>query len=144
MQKLLLFLIPVYLGCRQYYDPPALKKNPHYLVVDGFLNTSPDSTFIKLSYTRNINDTAPGLPELNATILVEDDQNTLVPLPEISNGVYAGELNLNTNEKYRLSINTRDGRRYLSDFVPFKQTPAIDSINWEEEDHQVNFYVNTH
>ncbi len=144
MQKLLLFFIPVYLGCRQYYDPPDSKKNVHYLVVDGILNSSPDSTYIKLSYTRNLNDTSAGVPVINATMLVEGDQNTLVLLPEIRNGVYGGGLTLNRSEKYRLSINTTDGRQYLSDFVPYKQTPAIDSISWDEDDQQVNFYVNTH
>ena len=42
---------------------------PPFLVVDGILNSS-DSTHIKLNYTRNLKDTAPAQPVLNASLLV--------------------------------------------------------------------------
>ncbi len=131
-------------GCREYYEPPVLKNNPHLLVVDGFLNSSPDSTYIKLSYTRNLRDTAPAVPALNATLMVEGDQNTLIPLYENGKGLYGNLLPLKTSEKYRLSIITSDGTKYQSDYVPFKQTPPIDSISWEQDSSDVRFYINTH
>ncbi len=43
-----LFIWLIGFGCREYYEPPVLKNNPRLLVVDGFLNSSPDSTYIKL------------------------------------------------------------------------------------------------
>jgi len=73
-----LFIWLLCLGCREYYEPSVLKNNPLLLVVDRFLNSSPDSTHIKLVYTRNLGDTAPLVPALNATLLVEGDQNTLL------------------------------------------------------------------
>ena len=51
---------------------------------------------------------------------------------------------LKTSEKYRLSITTSDGTKYQSDFVPFKQTPPIDSISWEQDTSDVHFFINTH
>jgi hypothetical protein len=144
MKKIGIILLLVCAGCKEYYEPPALKNNPDFLVVDGFLNTAPDSTYIKLTHTRNLADTAPGMPELNASLVVEGDQNTLIPLTEIGNGLYGNRTPLNTGEKYRLSIHTSGGREYRSDFVPFKQTPAIDSLTWEEDSLGVNFFVNTH
>jgi hypothetical protein len=139
-----LFIWLIGLGCREYYEPPVLKNNPRLLVVDGFLNSSPDSTYIKLTYTRNLRDTAPAVPALNATLLVEGDQNTLIPLYENGKGLYGNLLPLKTSEKYRLSITTSDGTKYQSDYVPFKQTPPIDSISWEQDSSDVRFYINTH
>jgi hypothetical protein len=46
-----LLLLLIFLGCREYYEPPTLKHNPSFLVV------------------------------------VEGDQNTLIPLFETGNGV---------------------------------------------------------
>ena len=139
-----LFIWLIGLGCREYYEPTVLKNNPRLLVVDGFLNSSPDSTYIKLTYTRNLRDTAPSVPALNATLLVEGDQNTLIPLYENGKGLYGNLLPLKTSEKYRLSITTSDGTKYQSDYVPFKQTPPIDSISWDQDSSDVRFYVNTH
>jgi Domain of unknown function (DUF4249) len=104
-----LIIILICFGCREYYEPPALKNNPGFLVVDGFLNSSPDSTHIKLTYTRNLADTAPAVPALNASLVVEGDQNTLIPLNEKGNAVYSNLLSLKTSEKYRLTITTSDG-----------------------------------
>ena len=139
-----LFIWLIGLGCREYYEPTVLKNNPRLLVVDGFLNSSPDSTYIKLTYTRNLRDTAPSVPALNATLLVEGDQNTLIPLYENGKGLYGNLLPLKTSEKCRLSITTSDGTKYQSDYVPFKQTPPIDSISWDQDSSDVRFYVNTH
>jgi hypothetical protein len=139
-----LFLILNCLGCREYFEPPALKNTPKYLVVDGLLTSSPDSTSITLTYTRSLKDTASEIPELNARLMVEGDRNTTIPLTEIGNGHYRNLLTLNPNEKYRLRISTEDGRIYLSDYIPFKQTPPIDSLYWEQDTSQVKFYISTH
>ena len=139
-----LFGFLICLGCRQYYEPPALKNTPDFLVVEGFLTGSPDSTYITLTHTRSLKDTAPGSPELKASLVVEGDQNTITALPEIGNGLYGNLLNLTSSEKYRLTILTADGRKYQSDYVPFKQTPAIDSLTWEQDNSEVSFYINTH
>jgi len=144
MKNSALFIWLICFGCREYYEPPVLKNNPRLLVVDGFLNSSPDSTSIKLTYTRNLSDTAPAVPVLNATLLVEGDQNTLVPLFDNGKGIYGNLVSLKTSEKYRLSITTSDGRKYQSDYVPFEQPPPIDSISWEQDTSDVRFYINTH
>ncbi len=45
---LLLFAL---LCCKKPYDPPAIKSNGSYLVVEGVINSGADSTTIKLSRT---------------------------------------------------------------------------------------------
>ncbi|MEJ7680754.1 MAG: DUF4249 domain-containing protein [Segetibacter sp.] len=51
---------------------------------------------------------------------------------------------LNKNQKYRLLIKTVEGKEYLSDYLPVKKTPAIDSVSWRNESNGVNIYVNSH
>ncbi len=142
--KYISLLLICFSSCRQVYDPPALKNSPHYLVVDGFLNNFPDSTSIRLSFTRNLNDTAPGQPETGAVLMIEGDRNSHIPLQEQQNGRYTGLLNLNTTENYRLRITTSQSKVYMSDYVPFKQTPPVDSLTWREDTSAVYFYIHTH
>jgi hypothetical protein len=53
-------------------------------------------------------------------------------------------LNLLDGENYRLKIYTSAGKHYISDFVPFKPTPPIDSLNWQRDTTGVSIFVNTH
>ncbi|HLX67886.1 MAG TPA: hypothetical protein VKR41_12845, partial [Puia sp.] len=61
-------------ACREAYNPPAIKAVNHYLVVDGFINTSPNTiTAFNLNRTRNLGDsTTIGIPELNAKVSILD------------------------------------------------------------------------
>jgi len=142
---LIICFIIIATSCRQQYEPPAIQANNNYLVVDGFLNAGPDSTMITLTRTRNLIDTVLTKPELSASVLIEGDGGYTNQLTDLENGVYgAGNLNLDNNQQYRIRISTNNGSQYLSDFVPVKQTPAIDSVNWHYDSSGVNIYVNTH
>ncbi|HUR10506.1 MAG TPA: DUF4249 domain-containing protein, partial [Flavitalea sp.] len=44
----------------------------------------------------------------------------------------------------RVRIRTQFGQEYVSDFVPVKITPPIDSISWQRTNDGVHTYVNTH
>ena len=131
-------------SCKKPYEPPTLKNTPDFLVVDGFLTSSPDSTYIRLSHTRSIRDTAPSLPELSSTVAIEGDLGSQFFLTDAGMGLYRGILHLNPSEKYRLSVNTEGGEEYRSDFVPFNITPPIDRLSWEEDTSGVNFFLDTH
>jgi hypothetical protein len=134
-------------NCKVPYDPPLKPGQIHSLVVEGFIDGS-DTVNIKLSRTRMVSagDTADALPELNATVLIEDDQNSQYPLFSTGGGNYGsnGILNLDPSKKYRLRIQTAGGKEYASDFVPYKPVPEIDNIGWKFKDDGVMVYVNTH
>ncbi len=70
----------------------------------------------------------------------------MYPLADQGNGFYAsaGVLPLDPSAKYRLRITTASGRKYLSDYAPYKITPAIDSINWVENGNGVTICANAH
>lgn len=78
---LLLFLV----ACREPYEPPVIKAPNHYLVVDGAINTLPDSkTSIQLTRTRNLTDTFLTNPEANASVAIEAKSGAVYPLQEHS------------------------------------------------------------
>src|SRR4051812_10884092 len=94
-------------GCKKPYTPSIVASDNNYLVVDGIINTGPDSTIVNLSRTVNVSDKVSTRPELGAQVVVESDQKASYPLKEIGNGKYgAVNLNLNTTSKYDLKINT--------------------------------------
>jgi hypothetical protein len=115
-----------------------------YLVVEGVINSSAGETNITLSRTSKLTSQVV-LFEVGAKVFVQGEDNTSVPLVETSNGHFTvSNLNLNPAKRYRLSIITKDGKTYQSDFSGIKNNPAIDSVSWRREGRDVQLYVNTH
>lgn len=142
--RFIIFLLLV-IACKQVYEPPAITAPNHYLVVEGVINTQPNSqTVIHLSRTNNLVDTFLTNPESRASVTIESQGGGVFPLQERAGSDYvSGNLTLSQNELYRLNIRTSDGSQYLSDFVPVKQTPPIDSLTWKQEE-DVTIYANAH
>jgi len=132
-------------SCKHAYEPPAFKTNINLLVVSGFINAEPNgSTTITLSRTQNIGDTGVAVPELNAQVAIEGQGGEIIPLQGQGNGDYLSDpLSLDLSGSYRLKITTSNGRDYLSDFVPVKQTVPIDSLTWKQN-NDVTVFVNSH
>lgn len=131
--------------CKEKYDLPPTLSNKNLLVVEGFIDGGNDSTFIKLSRTVNISDTARIKNETNAYVYIEGKGGDTYPLSEINPGTYAGgPFWLDKSQQYRLSISTNDGKSYASDYVDIKTTPAIDSISWVRTSDGLQIYANTH
>jgi len=141
----IVLVIMVISGCKKPYEPPVISSNNSYLVVEGLINSGTDSTFIKLTRTVKLSSKAAPGPELNAVVTVESDNNNTYTLQEAGNGLYqSASLNLSSTSKYRLRIKTTDNKEYLSDFVPAKITPPIDSISYAVQNNGVQFSANTH
>ena len=138
-------IVLVAVTCKKSYTPPAITAINNFLVVDGNINATPaSSTIITLSRTRRLVDTVTNIPELYAQVFIEDNNGVQYSLHETGNGKYiSDELTLSSANTYRLDITTANGKNYKSDFVPVKQTPAIDSLNWKR-DKDVTVYVNSH
>ncbi len=134
----------IFCACKEPFEPPVIKADHNYLVVEGLINSGQDSTIMTLSRTRNLGDTTSFIPELNARVFVQLEGGGSYPLQEIGKGKYViGQLSLITTAKYRLRIETSNGFRYESEYVPVKLTPAIDSLSWAR-DKDVTVYLNTH
>ena len=139
------FFILLLSKCKVPYDPPIKSSATHYLVVEGYMNGN-GVTSIKLSRTRNITsgDTAAYINETGAHVELQDQANNSYPLNEAGNGNYTGNFYLYAGNSYRVHIKTTDNKEYVSDFVPFKQSPAIDQVGWNLKDGGVQIFVNTH
>ena len=142
----MLFIVGgLFCQCQDKYVSPYRSPNTGYLVVEGYIS---GNTPIQYTLSRTL--PLPGdstIPkESGATVEVEGSDNSSISLLDRGGGVYssADTPMLNAGIRYRLRIHTTEGEDYLSDFVPFRSTPPIDSVNWVESSNGVNIYVNTH
>jgi Domain of unknown function (DUF4249) len=145
MKNLLLIAVVLLLaGCKEKYEAPYSTPDTGYLVVEGIINSGQGGTTITLSRTSKLDNRAV-LYEKNALVKIEGDDNSISTLAEGAAGRYsAGSLALNKTRKYRLNITTGNGKQYLSDFVPVRNNPPIDSISWKRENGGLQLYASTH
>jgi hypothetical protein len=131
--------------CVQNYVSPYKSPPTGYLVVEGYLSANTPTQY---TLTRTIG--LPGdsaIPVVTgASVQVEGSDSSVYALPGQGNGSYGNTtLPINPAVQYRLRIHTANGESYLSDFVPVKPSPPIDSVNWVYSQYNgVNIYVNTH
>jgi hypothetical protein len=145
MNKLLLFtLVLLGTGCKEKFDSPVPTIATGYLVVEGVINNDGDTTNIRLSRTINLNDTGRR-DETGAIVNLEGSDGNSFRLIENFAGNYTiYNVHLNNSFTYRLAIITGNGDQYQSDFVPVRNNPPIDSLNWVREDNGVKVFINTH
>src|SRR5579863_2645655 len=147
MRKLKIFVLMLILtqSCKKPFTPSiSISDNNRFLVIEGIISGN-DSTSIKLSRTKKVDTFRTVYAESDARVSIESDANNNYPLIEINPGTYAcAPLSLDTLHKYRLRIKTSDNKEYLSDFVPVKNAPPIDSIGFVAQNTGVQIYVNSH
>jgi hypothetical protein len=130
--------------CIQTYVSPYKSPATGYLVVEGYLTGNGPTSF-RLSRTIPLpgDSTIPVVTD--AQLQIEGTDNSVYPFTETGNGYYLlPSITMNTATQYRLRITNVKSETYLSDYVPFKLTPPIDSINWISADTGVVIYANTH
>ena len=133
------------LRCTKPYVPAAITAPAAYLVVEGNINTGTDSTTIQLSHTTNLSSVITSAPVSNATVAIQDNQNGTYSLNNLGNGTYStGLITLDPTRTYRINITTAEGKNYVSDYVPAKSSPPIDSIGFFIKGNGIELYVNTH
>jgi len=139
-----LFVVMLSVSCIKPFNPPVITSaNLNYLVVDGFISPG-TATTIRLSRTLNISDSFRFVPELNAQLYIEGLSGSSFSFQTGENGSYTSTAAfLSPDDQYRLRIILSDGKEYLSDYVEVKQSPPIDSLEWEETD-DISIFVNTH
>lgn len=146
--KILPLIVCAYVGistCKAPYSPKPVSGSAGYLVVEGMINTSADSTIFRLSRTVQISSGIDSSAVTGAQVSVENSSNASYPLSEIGKGIYASaNLGLDSTQQYRLHIKTSDGKEYLSDLVQSKPTPPIDSVGFATSNTGMQLYVNTH
>jgi hypothetical protein len=131
-------------GCIEPYLPVVVEENPNYLVVNGMLNID-GTAEIRLTRTTNVG--SYGIPPAvnQAVVTIESNNNNSVQLEQtILAGYYATTgLTFDTNTEYRLRIQTND-EEYVSDFVPIRNSPPIDSVTYFASEDGIDINVHTH
>ena len=133
-------------GCKDPYVSPYKSPVTGYLVVEGYISGNSITQFA-LSRTIPLPGDSTLPTENGATVQIQGSDNSSYPLVDTGSGVYRSidTLNLNPQLEYRLSIQTSNGEKYLSELVPYKITPPIDSVSWVlNGDNSVNIFVSTH
>jgi len=131
-------------SCKKIYLPPVINSSNSYLVVEGTINSGPDSTTFKLSRTVKLSGNNIANPVTGAVLTVEDNQGASYPFTEQAHGTYSAIFILDNSKQYRLRIKTPDNKQYLSDFVAVKNSPPLDSVNYKINNNGINIYANTH
>jgi hypothetical protein len=138
------FLMMIGGACKDKYMPHINQPASGFLVVEGYINSGNDSTFIILSRSSGL-DSIQIFPEPAAQVEVQSEQGASFPLAEQPGGKYAvNQLPIDPAQKYRVHIRTSNGKEYLSDLSEVKITPPIDSVNWKAGPDLVTIYVSTH
>lgn len=141
----ILILLFFAFSCKQNYDIPLSAVAADLLVVEGYLTSSAQGTTILLSksvggsaeFTRN--------PETGATVTVISEGGLVQPVDETADGRYSSpNLLFDESEKYKVRIQTKNGKTYESALLTYLQTPQIDSISWRRENGDIQIYANTH
>lgn len=147
MMKRILYILFVLMGamaCKKQITITPSAKIISYLVVDGNISSG-DSTTITIRRTVNLDSNARSNPELGAVVTVEGAGGASFELTGKGNGTYvSAPLNLSPGEKYSLKITTLNGSKYASDFVPVKNSPAIDSVRTTITGNGLQIGVDTH
>src|SRR6185295_650581 len=109
--KRFFYIMILFAGCKDVYNPELKNPDYNYLVVEGNIVQGGDSTFINLTRTIAVNEASEIHPETNTTVIVEGDGGDTYTLQDLFDGFYAAPpLPINANENYRLHIFTADGK----------------------------------
>lgn len=131
-------------SCKNEYTVPFKSSDKSLLVVEGALNAN-GITNVKLTKTFKLADTAMLVPELNAQLLIEGKNGSIVPMYEVGDGIYKSDAETFTNGvQYRLNISTANGKNYVSDYTSVRDNPDIDSVEWEQNSDGLQLSVSTH
>lgn len=151
MMKLIRLGIPfsfvislIAMACVDPYNPPVVRQDTHYLVVDAYLNSSDGVATVTLSRTQPLYSTDPPPQESDAVVTLEDDQGATYALQHQGSGQYTTSgLTVSTAKKYRMHIRTSAGEDFFSAFITIKPSPEIDNVYWLPERDGIFIYVDT-
>ena len=125
------------------------------LVVEGRFTDQQQRHYVKLSFTRSIDD-MENRPVLGATVWVEGSDGSKIDFAETSPGYYESEEEVAgvAGNSYQLFFETAEGKRYQSNTQELVSSPPIDRIYsaYAEKTHSksggvvkgIQFFVDTH
>ncbi|MCB2196737.1 MAG: DUF4249 domain-containing protein [Bacteroidetes bacterium] len=126
----ILILLTVFIGCK---DEFLLQSNTYtrILVVDGLISNNPGPYTVEISFSTPVND-YQRIPYQDCIVSIIENESTYETLNEIEPGVYVSSedgIKGTIGNTYSLSIETPDGKTYLSAPQRIQPFVGIDSIH---------------
>ncbi|MEO1654544.1 MAG: DUF4249 domain-containing protein, partial [Bacteroidota bacterium] len=100
-----------------------------FLVVDGFISDEQTKHQVRLNRSASLNN-GQGRAETGAQVSIQDELGNIYDLDETSPGLYESRIPFRgeLGRSYQLNILTQDQKSYISNPVPLRRTPQIDSV----------------
>ncbi len=147
------FLFVLVYSCIEPYNIHSIKYEKA-MVVEGRLTSEYKAHYIKLSYTRPV-DEMENVPISNAQVWVQGSDNSKIDFTETSPGLYQSDKFAGIpGISYQLFFITSDGNKYQSNIQELIASPPIDSIYQEYVEKPVKntnkiykgiqFFIDTH
>lgn len=140
-------LLLLTISCLEPYQPALDHRPIDYLVINGFVNATEGSASVKLSHAVSISDAGAPLPELKATVSIEENSGASFDLTEQDSGRYRAQgLTIKKDAFYTLLVRTKSGKKYLSEPILILDTPPIDSLSFSisNDGNGLTILVDTH
>lgn len=125
---ILFFLHTIAYSCVEPYEFRSIDFEKA-VVVEGRFTDQVKEHYVKLSYTRSIEEQA-NAPLKDATVWVEDSEGSRIDFIESGSGFYKSDENAagEVGKCYQLFFTTNDGKHYQSVAQELLASPPIDSI----------------
>jgi hypothetical protein len=120
-------------SCITPYQPDTISSQPA-LVVEGQITNQPGPYTIRLTRTADYSFKSLNLLESGATVSISDNLGRQETLKEQSLGTYqttASGIQGTVGRRYKLTIQTKDGKRYESDAELLSAVPPIQKVYYE-------------
>jgi len=130
VNSLLFILLVFIISCEESYWPDLGDKYQNIMVVEGMITNEPGPYIIQLSKTTSVENPLYK-PVEGCKVIIGDDLGNLGELTEIEPGYYQtaeGGIQGTIGRKYQLTIQSREGKNYQSDFEELKSPVGIDSV----------------
>lgn len=141
--KFLFFVIFLFAGCREPFEPEIDNAQSGVLVVEGYLDSNGLESILSISKTAPISGTDSNIPEPGALVSLVSDAGQLYKLTELEEGKYLFQQDIPENQSFRLEILLRNGEKYISDPMTPIVSPDILEAGYMRDEEGVEVFLNT-
>lgn len=142
---ILILCLGALLGCRDPFEPPAIRDFDELIVIDANVNGTTGQSSVVLSISKALNSEDATAYISGADVYLQSAGGAVYDLPYQGNGTYgANNVYLDYGDKIKLHVVTSENGRYESEYEEFIETPEIDSVTFDADSEGVQFYVSTH
>lgn len=133
-------------ACVEKYDPKLHSEDVDLLVVDGYVNTSAQTAFVKLTLAQGVNEIGVPRPATDAHVALESKDGNSYELANLGDGSYQVlDPSITDPGEFRLHIRRGQDQDVYSEYVSaIGVNSVIDSVYWKTDGDALTFWVDGH